>query len=506
MMNQAPGQRRPGRNDSCPCGSGAKYKRCCGRSGATEAVSAAAAAHRHYEAGRFWEAETLCQKVLALQPERADMLYVLGMIALKTGRNERAFDVLSTTTRSVPGHALAHNHLGVACLALKRGKEARECFLRSLALNPRQADVQSNLAIASKELGDFAGAESAYRTAIALDPRYAPAHYNLGAMLLFLDRVDEAVASLRQALVIRPLFPAARRKLAAALGCQGQVDAAFEMCQGAYVSEGASTNIYWQIANDLTMLNKMEESRAFLEKSLEVEPGHEAAAQLLAAFDGHNPQRLEAGYVKALFDEDAEIFESHLVKALHYDAPRELAALVEKLAGRPAPWDVLDLGCGTGLVGSYIAPRARQLVGVDLSPKMLEQAGRCKHYHRLECTDLLEFLQTSETTSYDIILAADVFIYVGRLDEVISHARRLLRPGGLFAFSVEAEAMDSATAEGGDAAGYRLNLRTRRFVHADEYLNALAVRNQFRVKAFERSRLRFEHEKPVIGHLVIWEA
>lgn len=499
--------RGPGRNDQCPCGSGAKYKRCCGPGGTSDIRSVVGSARRLYEGGRIQEAEAFCHKALARQPDRADMLHLLGMIALQTGRNELAHDVLSAALRSAPANAPARNHLGVACLALKREAEARDCFLRSLALDSRQAEVHNNLAIALKELGDFQAAESSYREALAIDPRYAPAQYNLGAMLLYLGRIDEAVAGLQQTLAIKPAFPAARRKLAAALGCQGEVDAAIDMCRSSFAGGGASTDIYWQIANDLTMLGMMQQSLPFLRKSVELDPANAAAAQLLAAFGGTHPERLEAGYVRTLFDDQAERFESHLVKGLQYSVPCDLVALVENHAERAGPWDVLDLGCGTGLVGTYIARHARRLVGVDLSPRMLDQARKLNLYHALECAEVHDMLQASETATYDVIVAADVFIYIGRLEEIASQARRLLRPGGVFAFSVEeaSEALGPA-ADQGDCPGYRLDLRTRRYVHEEEYLRTLAARNQMRVTAAQHSRLRLEREQPVIGRLVVWEA
>ena len=51
---------------------------------------------------------------------------------------------------------------------------------------------------------------------------------------------------------------------------------------------------------------------------------------------------------------------------------RELADLV--LIETPSALDILDLGCGTGSTGAAFAPIARRLDGVDLSPRMIEQA------------------------------------------------------------------------------------------------------------------------------------
>lgn len=45
--------------------------------------------------------------------------------------------------------------------------------------------------------------------------------------------------------------------------------------------------------------------------------------------------------------------------------------------------DILDLGCGTGLIGSWFKDYARKLVGVDVSPTMLDMATKKGCYHEL---------------------------------------------------------------------------------------------------------------------------
>ena len=98
---------------------------------------------------------------------------------------------------------------------------------------------------------------------------------------------------------------------------------------------------------------------------------------------------------------------------------------------------MLDLGCGTGLCGPLIAPQADAIDGVDVSSAMLEQARKLGVYRELIHAILGEFLAVTASRS-DLILAADVFIYVGDLAAVfLRSARRILEPGGCLAFTVE---------------------------------------------------------------------
>ena len=121
-----------------------------------------------------------------------------------------------------------------------------------------------------------------------------------------------------------------------------------------------------------------------------------------------------------------------------------------------------------------LAPHARQLVGVDLSAKMLEKARARNLYDRLEQLDLLTMMQGEGAASYDVLFAADVFVYLGKLDELVEQARRLLRPSGLFAFSVESlDALAGDAAALPDRRDYKLNV-TARYAHSMAYLTRMA--------------------------------
>ena len=167
-------------------------------------------------------------------------------------------------------------------------------------------------------------------------------------------------------------------------------------------------------------------------------------------------------------------------------------------------WDVLYLGCGTGLVGSTIYPYARQLVGVDLSTKMLAKAKERNLYQRLESADLLSMMKGELISSYDVIVAADVFVYIGKLDEIMQEGARLLRPGGVFAFSVEAMESLSHGVSNTDDGEYILN-PTGRYAHSSNYIDKLARTHGFTISSLTRNKMRLEAGKPVDGHYAIFK-
>jgi predicted TPR repeat methyltransferase len=150
-----------------------------------------------------------------------------------------------------------------------------------------------------------------------------------------------------------------------------------------------------------------------------------------------------------------------------------------------------DLGCGTGLFGPQLRPLARALTGIDLSPNMLKKAEQRRLYDRLICGDIAEFLET-QSDAFDLVVAADVFVYIGDLARVFRGVRGALRDAGLFGFSVE------ATDEGD------FILRTTlRYAHSVAYLEKLARDHRFILEKVEARVIRQENEVDVNGYLAV---
>jgi len=217
---------------------------------------------------------------------------------------------------------------------------------------------------------------------------------------------------------------------------------------------------------------------------------------MVAALTGASAEQAPVAYVKNVFDTYADTFDTHLEQVLGYRTPQLLVALAAGAAAPENGWDVLDLGCGTGLAGAAIVHFARQLVGVDVSGKMLQKAAQRGVYTRLVQGELLSALAGEVSASYDVILAADVFVYFGRLENVFMHVKRLLRAGGRFAFSVEA--LDT------DDVDFRLN-PSARFAHSRRYVERLAADAGLVLAATQPAQLRLEHGEPVNGLLVLCE-
>ena len=138
----------------------------------------------HHQAGRLAEAERIYRQVLAQQPNHADALHMLGMLAGQTGQLDAAEDLIRRAIRLKPDYAEAYNNLGNALKGKRRLDEAIAAYRQAIALRPNFAEAHSNLGNSLRDKGQLDEAIAAYRQAIALNPNYADDHHNLAIALL----------------------------------------------------------------------------------------------------------------------------------------------------------------------------------------------------------------------------------------------------------------------------------------------------------------------------------
>lgn len=241
---------------------------------------------------------------------------------------------------------------------------------------------------------------------------------------------------------------------------------------------------------------------AAFERALALDPADALGSRLhqVALANGDALAAMSPAYIRALFDGYAPRFERHLVDELGYCGPALIVAALDAVltshascASQHFP-NVLDLGCGTGLMGRALAGRIGHLAGCDLSPAMLALAGRTGLYQRLVEADLVTFLAGEPDASADLILAADVFIYLGDLAPTLSGMARAMRPGGFAAFTVQSpQAGETGVVLGADG----------RYAHADAYLTAAVQRAGLSIIEMRPAAIRRQRRVDVPGRVLI---
>lgn len=198
------------------------------------------------------------------------------------------------------------------------------------------------------------------------------------------------------------------------------------------------------------------------------------------------PARLEADFVRGLFDGFAESYDDHMRRRLRYRGPERVKEALETTGGLPpGGLDILDLGCGTGLMGEVLRPFARRLDGIDLSPGMIDKARERGFYDSLRVAEMLEAL-AAESVSRDLVVAADALVYLGDLMAVFRAAALALKPGGHFAGTVE------------ESTGPAVDLQpSRRFRHSRGHIAACAAAAGLELAFLESASYREENMIPV---------
>jgi predicted TPR repeat methyltransferase len=299
---------------------------------------------------------------------------------------------------------------------------------------------------------DKAAALEAARETTSLYPHVAQAAIGFGEALLAVALPAAAIAEFQRALRIDPSLDEARFHLGEAWLSAGEAEKALEA--------------YAAIAPDYET---------------------EKVAQRIADAEAMQTRaRSDEGYVRHLFDQFSSEYDARMRGQLAYRAPeilRELADLV--IMPREERLDILDLGCGTGLSGASFKDIAARLDGVDLSPAMAAIARKRGLYNEIIIADL-ETALNEIAHRYDLVLAADTFVYLGDLEAVFAGTARALRENGYFLFTVEKS----------ETADFALGPK-RRWRHSESYLRRLAANAGFDVAGLIACHARHEAGDPV---------
>lgn len=298
----------------------------------------------------------------------------------------------------------------------------------------------SSAALRSESLPEWCP-ELAYRKAIDFDASYRKPWINLAVLMIEHGRLNAALELLATAYKHFADDDKLSYLRAFALRLNDDFEEAIQILQ-MIVSRSQYAEAWELLGRLLTEQDRHEEAIRHYQRWLSVKPQQPIATHLLAAITGQAvPSRATAAYVTNTFDNFAETFEAALLK-LEYRGPAIIQQLLEQhidtpeVDGAPRFSRVLDAGCGTGLAGPILRDYARELVGIDLSPAMLQQAALKKVYDKLLACDLETHLKDS-VGQYELIVAVDTFNYFGDLSQLLPLCLAALTKSGWLMFTLE---------------------------------------------------------------------
>lgn len=446
------------------------------------------------ESGNLSEAKAICEQICAADGGNFDAWLMLGKLAEQQGDPDTAIMNYVNAIRIHPRETSALTRLGILHQIRREIAAAEKYYRESLLHCQNQPVVHFNLGVMAQEQDKLDDAVNCYTGAINASPNYTAAHANLGYVLRLQNRIGESIASYERALQLLPDDP----KIQHNYGISLQADKRFQDAVACYRSairlKPDYADAYFTLGHLLIEQGQAEEALKIFEAGLHHAPGNDTARYSLAAYSGNKaPSVAPPTYVQSLFDSYAEKFDKILVDELEYHTPVAISQALREVIGQSSSrYRVLDLGCGTGLLGQQLRDIAETLTGIDLSPKMIEKCRSKNTYDLLYVEEVVNFLR-SRVNAYDLAVAADVFVYMGELSQVFAAASNALEHRGLFAFSIEVANEDET---------YVLHSRLR-YAHSVGYIQRLSDMYGFEELISRRAVIRTDNGEPVNGCIVV---
>ncbi len=437
-------------------------------------------ARRHYETA------------INLKPDFMDATYNLARLDLIENNNETAIFRLKKLVEMNPAHPKASAQLAKIHYNLKNYSESIEAFRLHLKHHPSDSNALHDLALSQIAIRKFKTAIESLEACLELNPKHPEAHYHLATAYVENEELEKALAHYLQQLSIETNLDTYYNIGVVFTALDRNEDAihyfmkVIELDQDHFNAHLNLGVIYLKFGHYKEAIHHYEEAARIRPEDPEIQYILQGISQ-----SAETPDAAPKEYIAHLFDQYALYYDKHLQTHLKYQVPQQLYEALSRNIELPlSTWKILDLGCGTGLSGVLLKKHASELIGVDLSSKMLDLAEQKNLYDQLIEADIREYLDQHK--DFDLILASDVFSYHGALDVLFKSAYSALKQSGLFIFSVEK----------GIEYPYQL-LKSLRYTHHKRYLEDLIGDSQFSLLELSNSVLRTQQGEAVEGYLVI---
>ncbi len=370
---------------------------------------------------------------------------------------DQATAILTNLAGVAPNEPVVWKLMGAASLRRGDPEKAVECTERCLSLNPNDGNAWGILAEALCDSNNHSAAVDAYLQFVRLEPDTIVSH----------ERLMLAVASFRD----RAVVSNAVRKWSSAFADTDRFESAIAKLEALFAKELEVTSdfrhslVLRNIAGILFVLGRPEDAIAAYTRS--TLPITDSAAER-----GKSRDEIESAF--------ARLSPNYDYNSLARGIAERMAAFVGNAVDGRCGLRVLDAACGTGLLGGHLRKIAVHLVGIDLSPDLLDTARKKKIYHDLVCGDLVQVMGERDDR-FDLVTCCDALYFLADLTGFFAAAASRLAPGGVLAFTLDpcADQYDvSMTGEG-------------EYAHSRRYVRRLAAASGLEEVAIEILEHRF---------------
>ena len=268
----------------------------------------------------------------------------------------------------------------------------------------------------------------------------------------------------------------------------GKVQTAYLCAKRAVEMKPDNWDAWYDFGDLCQSVGRRDEARRAFQTYFAANPDDAEIEHLLVALkDEAPPLRASDRTIQQIYKDFASSYETRMQDDLGYQGPERIMEGIRSVIGERSGLAVLDLGCGSGLSGTSLKSIASQMIGVDLSPEMLDLARKRAIYDRLEIGEITDWLEKTNE-QFDLIASCDCLIYFGDLHRITAAAASRLKPGGVLALTMERD----------DKYPFHLT-DTGRYAHHAEHVREVAAAAGLTVGSLQEAFLRLEYGSDVIG-------
>lgn len=416
-------------------------------------------------------------------PSEARIFYYLTRLYIQRNMWEKAWPTAIRAKELAPTSDEIRVLLGRLSCHDRNFDNAKIYYAKAELLNPGNMAAIAGLADIYSREGNFEQAEARYKRLLELEPKNLEVHSNYAEMLQRQGRLSEALEEYRAAVIINPAAAEVSNNLGLILRDMGEYEEALGLFFNALARRPELEEISVNLSETILLLARKDRQKALAvaENWLHSNPQNAFARQTAAALKGEDIGNNKV-YCEKLFDNFADNYEL-VVQNLGYAVPLAMGRIAGSVEGT-----VVDLGCGTGLVAEALKNPRNQIIGVDISQKMLDIAAGKRIYARLVKSGAVEYLQDNQ--DFDWAVAGDLLGYIGDISNLI----KLLKNKKLL---ISIEVSD-------DVENYLLT-EEGRYKHNPRYVEKLLRENGFEHITKEELVLRTENGEPVRGMIFMGE-
>lgn len=455
-------------------------------------------ANKLHQKGNFAEAERQYKRILVENGGNAEALHLLGVLYIQTGKEEDAIDLINRAIQLNQNIAVYHSNLAIALQNLGRFDEAAQQFQTAVYIKPDHFEAYNALGDILKNKGEYVEAIKYYEQALAINPNFVEGFNNLGIALQGLKNFDQAMDFYKRAISINSNYVDAHNNLGSVLQEKGLPEEAIKSYQNALAINPNYLLGHYNLGNEYLKLGHKEKAIKHFTRCLELDSEDLYGASLLLANLGQQalPTRASDAQLQRLYIKRAQSWSNMSETSEFYKAPQLVANALFNLHTENNKIDMLDAGCGTGLVGLLVKDIANKLDGIDISLPMLEQAKSKQVYDALFESDLVTFM-ASNPNAYDAITCSATLIHFGDLNPALHAASQALRPNGLFICTLfpNENGQDFSAANSGLVQGGC-------YSHSKNYIERVAKVNNFTVELLITEIHEYGDGQPIEGLVV----